>query len=266
MSDSDSALKLLLADGTPAEVAPWQVEGEFKKGKDLSGIACDPDGFGLVATDEGSLLQSFRLDRRARTLRVGAARAALLREGEEADFEGLCWDSGWFYAVGSHARGRKNSDHQPSRHHVYRARFTADGIGETETSHALGQFLGADALLAAHYHRALDQVERGIDVEGITVRDGTVQLGLRSPCLEEKAFLLEVAVADLFAHDPDREPEPRRHTLALGPVVGIRDLALVPNGVLVLSGPSVEGDTAPFALWHWGSAGLKQMAQFARSG
>ena len=75
-----AALTLLLADGTPAEVAPWQVEGEFKKGKDLSGIACDPDGLGLVATDEGSLLQSFRLDRAARTLRVGSgARRAAAR-------------------------------------------------------------------------------------------------------------------------------------------------------------------------------------------
>ena len=257
MSEPDSPLKLLLADGTPAEIAPWRVEGEFKKGKDLSGITCDPDGLGLVVTDEGSLLQSFRLDRGARTLRVGGVCAPLLREGEEADYEGLCWDDGWFYAIGSHARGRKNADHQPSRHHVYRVRLTEDGIVEAEISHALGQFLGADSLLAAHYHRPLDQVARGIDVEGMTVHEGVVQLGLRSPCLDGNGFVLEVAVADLFGHEPDREPEPRRHPLALGPAAGIRDLALVPDGMLVLSGPSVEGDAAPFALWHRGAAGLR---------
>ena len=36
---------------------------------------------------------------------------------------------------------------------------------------------------------------------------GAVLLGLRSPCLDAQAFLLEVALADLFEHDSDRQPE-----------------------------------------------------------
>ena len=52
----------------------------------------------------------------------------------------------------------------------------------------------------------LDQAERGIDVEGVAVRGGAVLLGLRSPCLDGQAFVLEVALADLFEHDPDARP------------------------------------------------------------
>ena len=114
-------------------------------------LPAGPDGLGLVATDEGSLLQSFRLDRAERTLRVGEVGAPLLRDGEEADYEGLCWDDGWFYATGSHARGRKKPDHQPSRHHLYRVRLEPGGIAGAEISHALGALLGADPILAAHY-------------------------------------------------------------------------------------------------------------------
>lgn len=266
MSNADATLPLTLADGTPAVAEPWQVDGDFKKDEDLSGIACDPDGLGLVATDEGSLLQSFRLDRAARTLRVGKVRAALLREGEEADYEGLCWAEGWFYAAGSHARGRNTPDHQPSRHHVYRARLDQGGIRH-EVSHALGALLGADPVLGPYYHRRLDRAERGIDVEGLAVRGDAMLLGLRSPCLDGQAFVLEVAPADLFELDRKRPPRVRRHALAMGPAAGIRDLAAVPGGILVLSGPSVNGETAPFALWHWGDDGrLAPLATFGELG
>ena len=265
-SKAETPLQLVLADGSQAQAVAWRVDGKFDKGKDLSGIACGPDGLGLVATDEGSLLQSFRLDRAERTLRVGAARAALLRPGEEADYEGLCWDEGWFYAVGSHARGRKRPDHQPSRHHVYRVRLGGSGVDAVEISHALGPLLGADPVLGAHYHRRLDQDKRGIDVEGVAVRADTVLLGLRSPCCDGTAFMLEVALPDLFDLDPEREPKVLRHALALGQAAGIRDLALVPDGLLLLTGPSVDGDHAPFALWHRGAAGLRPLGRFAELG
>ncbi len=268
MGEVEAALGLVLADGTAVPGLPWQVEGKFEKGKDLSGIACGPDGRGLVATDEGSLLQPFRLDRAAGTLRVGPAGTALLRAGEEADYEGLGWADGWFYAIGSHARGRKTPDHQPSRHHLYRVRLGPDGgIAASETSHALGALLGADPVLGGHYHRRLDVVERGIDVEGVALRAGQVLLGLRSPCLAGQAFVLEVALADLFEPGAERQPQARRHALALGGQAGIRDLAAVPGGVLVLSGPSVDGDQAPFGLWLWADdGGLVPLATFAALG
>ena len=65
---------------------------------------------------------------------------------------------------------------------------------------------------------------------------------------------------------PTRTPQVQRHALDLGPGAGIRDLAVVPDGVLVMSGPSVAGDPAPFALWHWDGAGLLLMARFADLG
>ena len=155
----------------------------------------------------------------ARNARCASERCALrcCATGEEADYEGLCWDGGWFYATGSHARGRKKPDHQPSRHHVYRVRLEPGGIAGGRDLARAGALLGADPILAAHYHKQLDQDERGHRRRGHRrVRAGALLLGLRSPCLDGQAFLLEVALADLFEHDPDRTPQLQRHALALG--------------------------------------------------
>src|SRR5689334_6352074 len=114
------AVPVLRGDkGGTFEGLPWRIEGEVAEHADLSGIACRADGFGLLATDEGSLVQPFQLDAGARTLRMISPGIGLLRPGEEADLEGVCCKGEQFYAVGSHALGRKVPDHQPSRHHLY---------------------------------------------------------------------------------------------------------------------------------------------------
>ena len=243
---------LRLEDGRTVTGTPWRIEGEVEEHADLSGIACLPDGYGLLVTDEGSLVQPFRLDRAARCLQMEHPGLMLLRAGEEADLEGMCCDGERFYAVGSHALGRNTPDHQPSRHHLYRL-WLEDGQLRHEISHGLEPLLANDGLLAGHYRRRLNAAERGVDIEGIACVPGDrLLIGLRSPSLDGQAFLLAVAVETLFGRKGNRQQTAERYALPLGPGAGIRDLAALPDGVLILAGPSTDDDPAPFTLWRWG--------------
>ena len=243
---------LALADKTLLAGTPWRIAGDVKEDADLSGIACLDDGFGLLVTDEGSLVQAFTRDREARLLRLHAQSVELLRAGEEADLEGLCCDGTDFYAIGSHASGRKQPDHQPSRHHVYRIR-REDGELRHEISHGLEPLLVHDGLLGRHYRRRLDATERGVDIEGIAAwPEGRLLIGLRSPSLDGQAYLLSVAVETLFGAKGTCQQTAERFALPLGEGCGIRDLAALPGGVLILAGPSTDQDRAAFTLWRWG--------------
>ena len=131
-------------------------------------------------------------------------------------------------------------------------RFKGDGKGlKCLVSHALEPLLENDALLARHYLKRLNAAERGLDIEGIAVRDGRMLLGLRSPALAGQAFVLSAATTTFFDEVPSRQQSLERFALPLGEGAGIRDLAAVDDGVLVLSGPSTDEDAAPFALWLW---------------
>src|SRR3954454_975129 len=61
---------LVLADGRNAEHTAWQVKGDFKRGKDISGLACADDRSCFAVTDEKSAVLPFALDRPARTVTV----------------------------------------------------------------------------------------------------------------------------------------------------------------------------------------------------
>ena len=111
----------------------------------------------------------FRLDRAERTLRVGAARAALLRDGR-----------------GGRLRGAVLGRRLVLRHRLARARAQeagppavaaprlpgAAGAGRRSPRCEIVARAGCRCSAptrswAAHYHRRLDQAERAIDVEGI---------------------------------------------------------------------------------------------------
>ena len=244
---------LLLRDGGAVVGTPWRIIGELDEHEDISGIACDADGSGLLVTDEGSLVHRFELQRRKRRLKLSPLTTMLLREGEEADLEGLCCDGTWFYAAGSHALGRNVPDHQPSRHHLYRLRFAGDRL-EHETSHALEPMLENDRLLAGHFYKRLDSVERGVDIEGLAVRQDRLLIGLRGPALDGEAFVLSVPVEAVFGAKRSRLRTAERYALPLGEGAGVRDLATVQDGVLILGGPSTDDDRPPFGLWWWNGA------------
>src|SRR3954447_1923291 len=112
---------LVLADGRNAEHAAWRVEGDFKRGKDISGLACADDSSCFAVTDEKSAVLPFALDRGARTIIVTGQPVELPSGGEEADAEAAAFDSKAFYLTGSHGMSRHGCVRQDSRFRLYRA-------------------------------------------------------------------------------------------------------------------------------------------------
>jgi hypothetical protein len=107
--------------------------------------------------------------------------------------------------------------------------------------------------------------EDGLNIEGLAVVGGNLIAGLRAPTIEGNAYLVSVKVDALFA--PGHEPlkaEPEIIPVSLGCNVGIRDMAALPDGkVLVLAGPAQEQWHIPFSLFTIeprGGGAVKQIA------
>src|SRR3954464_2721240 len=84
-----------------------------------------------------------------------------------------------------------------------------------------------------------DLEPNGLNLEGLAVVGGMLYAGLRAPSLDGSAFIVSTDVEPLFT--PDTPLVPRVIPLALGRDTGIRDLALLPDGrLLVLAGPAQD--------------------------
>ena len=138
--------------------------------------------------------------------------------------------------------------YQASRFHIHRFRPDAGDAGQVERA-SLGTLLvglpegiGEHACTVARWERRPAEPpckplqEHGLNIEGLAVRDGQLYIGLRAPVLEGRAFVVRVAIDGVFG---SVAPEPKVFPLDLGPGVGIRDIARVEGGFLILTGPEL---------------------------
>ncbi|ABS68457.1 conserved hypothetical protein [Xanthobacter versatilis] len=221
----------------------------------LSGAACVPDtNRCLVVNDEGRFAQFFEIDG---TTIVPKEVIGLLpsRDGDkkmkELDAEGVAYVApraagapGYFYITGSHGLSRKGKL-QPSRYHVLRFPvdsatgrptfpFDAETVApQIESAATLGPAIANLPDIGQFAPKKLD--ENGVTVEGLAILDDEALFGLRGPCIAGNAFVVRAKVEALFSGKPFTA---KASPLALGDNVGIRDLARVKDGVLVLSGRS----------------------------
>ena len=176
---------------------------------------------------------------------------------DEFDGEGVAWASGpsggIFYVIGSHSCGREHATRRRSTHLL--ARFRADGTGKlsepADLTWRLGEVLKHADPVSAHYGLSLDRNRQGVDIEGIAaLGDGDELLfGLRAPSLDGHAFIVRAHAADLFAPGAGVAPPSRVIQLPLGRGTGIRDLAALPDGrLLVLSGAAQDQTDVPQGL------------------
>lgn len=241
----------------------------------ISGIVCaaaKPDGLRecLVANDEEAFLErvllspaTFTPTGRVISLApkddsgiVGTARVAAcpVRSDDsfgKPDTEGLALADGYVYAVGSHSCSG-GGKYRPSSFLLSRFRMagagTLDAAGTVERSWRLADMLVASDVGAAYGKKKDD----GTNVEGVAVADGLVYAGLRTPLLDNHVVIVTAPVAQLFA--PGIAPlDPsvvRTYRMPLGPGSGIRDLAALEGGrLLILSGPTHIQTDVPYRLW-----------------
>ncbi len=234
----------------------WPVQPKFdgkkKLRKSISGAACAPVSppVCLVALDEKQHTQFFTIQ--DKTIVPGAVMRLLPKkiDGEktgEIDAEGAAYGDGYFYLSGSHGLSRKKAKYDPSSFFLFRFpvdpetgypafEFSKKSVaGEIKRTNALQAVLkGAPDPIGKYAEQPLGEGAGGVNIEGLAYRDGRIFIGLRGPSVDGTAFIRSVNAGALFS---DKKPDLETIELALGPGTGVRDLATVSDGLLVLAGP-----------------------------
>jgi hypothetical protein len=244
-----------------------------KHSKDISGIACTGGGFprSCLVIDDNMQAAQFV------TVRDGELKAGdtveligdkFDREPIELDGEGVAYDSGSFYVIGSHGHPR-DKDHilDPTTNaeeiaariaatsQVVRIRLenstgeklSKNDVQEVERSSKLRPIIAAQPDLKPFLNKRLEN--NGLTIEGVAILNELLFVGFRGPSLDQgMAPLLSVRFDGIFGNG---QPEPKLARLPLGEARGVRDLAPFEQGLLVLAGPT--GDVAgPYSV-HWWS-------------
>lgn len=203
-------------------------------------------------------------------------------DDNEVDVEGLDYHDGYLWLVGSHSLKRKqpkkagDPDKSIKRlaalkrdaNRYLLARIPVASNGELFTSHTLAAQLPLSAddstlmqVLRDDPHLSpflgIPGKDNGFDIEGLAVAEDRLFLGLRGPVLRGWAVLLELnVVAD------DADPTSlrllemdeggslyRKHFLHLDGL-GIRDLCVQGNDLLILAGPTMSLN-GPVRVYCW---------------
>jgi len=265
------------APGWKIAVLPgeWECTG-FEEDKDLSAVAAWDATHVLVATDETVTIQPGVMDRAGRRITAGAALALPVGGGgkrdekEEADCEGLAVmrEEKAYFLTGSHGLGKKKADFQEGRCQVFRIPVdpaTGEARGRGITSASLLPWAAKDPVLGRHVRQPLQL--NGFNIEGLAAKDGKLWFGLRAPNEGGDAFVVETSPAALFEKGGEGSV---LHRIPVGAGVGIREIAALRDGFLVLTGNAsaeatkkqpktmAPGDDVSFTLWFWRPGGLTQ--------
>lgn len=253
------------------EILPdqWHLAG-FENSLDLSGIAAASRTQVLVGSDEMFHVQPGAVDFAKQRIESRRPIALPLRSHggkQEIDIEGVAFSPAdqAYYSVGSHGLGKKKGDDQPDRHSVHRipvdsatGRVDKDGIHRA----SLLPWLQRTPEIAPYLKRPLQQ--NGFNIEGLAWSGGKLYFGLRAPNVDGRALVLELAPERLFGGTPGPL---RVHSFPVGKGRGIRELAAVRDGFVVLTGnasaePSKKfpvsaapGPDTRFELFFWDGRG-----------
>jgi len=204
----------------------WRVEPDFSKKKarkDISGAACGPN-ICYAVNDETHYIQRF--DIKERRL-IPGKRVDLLDHKAEIDAEAIAFANGTFYIAGSHGLSRKKATYKPSSFTVFRL-----NDGNVQSSTRLGEAIAKAPALDEYAQQPLNK--NGANIEGLAAVNDTLFFGFRGPSIDGEAVILETSASALFSED---DLPVKIHTIPLGERIGIRDIAAVSEGLLLLTGP-----------------------------
>lgn len=271
-----------------AQSKEWKVEGKLqgkrdkddhdkiKHAQDVSGIACNSEsGFPrqcVVIDDETQRAQVVIVhdDKIVAGQPIQLISHSFNGEPVELDGEGVAYEDGYFYVIGSHGSPRDSkivgderdariaANSQLLRFRIDKDDITKDGrLKETPRIEATAKLRAALRKVPAL--KAEENLDKdGLTIEGVAVKDGILYAGLRGPPLPDgKAAIASLPVKNLFdgkASLPDLHIDP----VSVGEGNGIRDLIRYKNGFVVLVGPSgdlKEGDPGKYFVVRWPGQG-----------
>ncbi|WP_456720542.1 DUF3616 domain-containing protein [Bradyrhizobium sp. USDA 4350] len=264
------------------DIASPLTDDDGETATNISGVNCIASASRLaclVIDDQGRLAQAATLDGSKLT---GAGKIRLLKKGSapanivgneptsfacskgkdkfmDLDGEAVAHDGKSFYVAGSHGCSRNSNKFRASSFILARIPDEAVIKGATadssapedetsaETSYRLSEALLAAPTVKASFAKDL-MTDNGANIEGLVVLEGTLYAGLRAPIVATRSYMIAVDVGALF--DAARSigaKDVREVDLDLGGR-GIRDLAVLADGrLLVLSGPA-QAQNLSFAL------------------
>jgi len=172
----------------------------------------------------------------------------------DLDGEGVAIEKIYVYVVGSHSCSG-GGKYKASNYLLVRFKpasavaFVGTSDPVIERSFRLADMLLLTPELRDAFGRPKAQ---GTNIEGLAVIDGTLYAGMRTPVDNGTAFIASARTDDLFAPGHERltaAGKPIR--LSLGPNTGIRDLAALANGgLLILSGPTTNQADVGYKIWY----------------
>jgi Protein of unknown function (DUF3616) len=211
-------------------------------------------------TDKGNVVQAFQpdgLDFQA----VGQGLTVLDEPGiavEEMDLEGIAVDGQTVYVLGSHSARRKKTDTgkaysknregltkpaeaQPARDVLIR--FHLEDSGKAGPIHRTSLRSFFDSTEPFRSSAAIASKENGIDAEGLAVMNDKLYIGFRGPVLRGNY----TPILKCQFGQPISDPEVLFVNLGGR---GVRDLARVETGLLILAGPVGDGP-GTYQLYRW---------------
>ncbi len=255
------------------------VDPDFRKkraAENLSGAVCAGSSgrnrWCLAVNDEKKYAQFFSLKGRKV---VPTKRIRLLPSSKgdektaEIDAEGVAYEDGFVYVAGSHGLSRDTNKFRKSQFLVFRFpvnpktgrpafKISDKAVAsEIERSAALREIIKGSKWIGPFAEQPLS--ENGANIEGMAVVDGRMYFGFRGPSIDRHAFVLQLPVRSLFAK---AGANPTVHRLRLGKGLGIRDMASVGGGLLILSGHVNERAVAPgIHFWDLATGKLETLAK-----
>ncbi len=213
--------------------------------RDLSGIACLTDEQCMIASDEGVYVQVCVLSKEEKAVKVSSRRyrpdlppgiIELLSPNvaSEIDIEAVTVMDGAYYIVGSHGVAKNSGLWMEPRHTCFRLKLdpeTGKLKGRIEQS-TMKHALAGDPILRSYYAKVLQQ--RGVNIEGLAGKNGTLYIGFRAPNLAGNIPVIEIGADELFSKKKLKKY--RMHKLPLGRGLGIRDMAAIDPGFLMIVG------------------------------
>lgn len=229
----------------------WSIRG-FDEDKDLSGIASWDGVHCLICSDELRYIQSGIIS--GSTVTAQQRIPLLGNDGTdtELDAEGVAVarSEGCYYVTGSHGVGKKSGKLQPSRLHVLRVPVnaaTGQPDGGRIQSASLMPWVRSHPVLGRYAGQSLQA--NGFNIEGLTWKGGKLWFGVRAPNEGGDAFVIEADTGALF----EGSPQAVLHRLPVGPGLGIREIAALNDGFLIVTGTAASdvGSDDAFAFFHW---------------
>ena len=256
-----TATSLLLACSAPArpalpasgwsiakQSAPWKLEG-FEENLDLSGIASLDGKTVLVGSDELIAAQPGQMDQAGGRIKAGDLIPLMPNPSGkkiEIDIEGVAAapEDHCYYVTGSHGVGKKKGEYEDSRASVFKLPCDpATGAIRPEAIQraSLMPWLEKSEVFRDYTKKPLQL--NGFNIEGLAFRDGKLYFGVRGPNVQGNTYIIETTPASLFGGGL---PECTVQALPVGGTRGIRELAAVREGFIVITGNASAEATKKF--------------------